>query len=180
MSLEIYPARKEDIDIIGLLHVEGLKSSYAGIVDKTYIESLDKEEQSEKWRKWLGNPEIDVAIAYLNNNPVGFVAYGQIQTAPPGQSAIRPLYSAEIMGLYVLEAYWEQGIGRALVQYAAKELKEKKHTSLCLWVMADNKRACSFYERLGGQRIGKHKTEIAGRLYKEACYGWRHTSALIV
>ena len=57
--------------------------------------------------------------------------------------------------------------------HVLKNLKEKKHKSLCLWVLAENSRACAFYEALGGQKLGKKKIQIGPSQVDEMCYGWR-------
>lgn len=171
--------KHKDCQTIAELHIAGLQSSYGGQVDSTYLEGLNQENQAQKWDEWLNNPDTDGFCAYEGNNPVGFVVCGRIRTPPPGQSAIRPLYSSEILGIYVLEEYWKKGVGTELLKQAVVLLKDIKHTSLCLWVLDTNKRACAFYESLGGQRVGKQKVEIGNRWVKEICYGWRDTSVIM-
>ena len=77
-----------------------------------------------------------------NGTAAGFVNFGKIKTAPPGMSPIRPLYSGEIYALYILPAYWRQGLGTLLIGQAAQELTLMKHKSLCLWVLEKNILAC--------------------------------------
>ncbi len=173
MSLLIAPATDNDISILAVLHVEGWHSAYAGAVDQDFLNGLSVHEREEGWTKWLDNPEIYASIAYVQDHPVGFIAYGKIETLPLGQSTIRPQYTSEILALYILPDYWKQGIGKALMIHAVQVLKEKKHSGLCLWVLDKNKNACAFYERMGGQRIGKHMIEIGPSKVKEVCYGWR-------
>lgn len=176
---EIYKATQKEADILGVLHVEGWRGAYGGIINQEYLDELKPGEKADLWTEWLDNPEIKADIAYIDNHPVGFVAYGRIHTPPPGQSAIRPLYTAEILALYILPDYWRKGVGTALLKHAARELKPMKHTSMCLWVLDKNKRACGFYEAMGATRIGKHFVEIGGTKAKEVCYGWRYTHDLI-
>ena len=176
---EIYKATEKEAGILGVLHVEGWKGAYGGIINQEYLDNLQPSDKADLWTDWLEKPDIEAAIAYSDNHPVGFVAYGRIQTPPPGQSAIRPLYTSEILALYILPDYWRKGVGTALLKFAAKELKPMKHTSMCLWVLDKNKRACDFYEKMGAKRIGKQFVEIGGTKAKEVCYGWRYTHDLI-
>ncbi|MGB1076942.1 MAG: GNAT family N-acetyltransferase [Bdellovibrionales bacterium] len=173
MSFYIADATSEEIPILGVLHLEGWHSAYEGAVDQAFLDSLSVHEREEGWAKWLSNPDIHAAIAYVNDHPVGFVSYGKVETMPPGQSAIRPQYTCEVLALYILPDYWKQGIGKKLMVYAVEKLKEDRHSGLCLWVLDKNKNACGFYEKLGGQRIGKHMIEIGPSKVKEVCYGWR-------
>jgi len=175
----IAPATENEIAILAVLHVEGWHCAYEGAVDQDFLDSLSVHEREIGWEKWLANPDINAAIAYVNDHPVGFVAYGKIESIPPGQSAIRPQYTCEILAIYILPDYWKQGIGQKLMSYACEQLKADRHDGMCLWVLDKNKNACAFYEKLGGQRIGKHMIEIGPSKVKEVCYGWRDMKPLI-
>ena len=50
---------------------------------------------------------------------------------------------------------------------------------MCLWVLDKNKRGCSFYEAIGGKRVGKKMVEIGPNKLKEVCYGWRDINKII-
>ena len=179
--MQIKLATDEDCAILAQLHIEGWRAAYKDLLDSSYLDGLSIKDRAKDWANWLQSPEMQAAIAYTGDKvPAGFVSYGRIRTAPPGQSAIRPLYTGEILALYLLPAHWRQGIGKALMAYAARALKTQKHSSLCLWVLKDNKRACAFYKALGGQPIGKVKKKIAGKSAVESCFGWRDTSGLAV
>ena len=175
----IAPATQDEITILATLHLEGWHSAYAGAVDQEFLDSMSVHEREVGWEKWLTNPDINAAIVYVQDHPVGFVAYGKVETMPPGQSTIRPQYTSEILAIYILPDYWKQGIGKELMSYAAEKLKEDRHSGMCLWVLDKNKNACSFYEKIGGQRIGKHMIEIGPSKVKEVCYGWRNINDLI-
>lgn len=120
------------------------------------------------------------SLALIEDRPAGFVSYGRLKTPPPGSSPIRPLYSAEIYGLYLLPAYYRQGLGTRLMAEAAQQLRAMKHKSLCLWVIEKNNRAVSFYKERGGERIGKHDIEIGPSRVREICFGWRDTAGLLI
>ncbi|MBL4588668.1 MAG: GNAT family N-acetyltransferase [Alphaproteobacteria bacterium] len=179
MSLLIAPASEEEVAILAVLHVEGWHSAYAGAVDQDFLNSMSVHEREIGWEKWLSNPDINAAIAYVQDHPVGFVSYSKVETMPPGQSTIRPQYTSEILAIYILPDYWKQGVGKALMSYAAEKLKDNRQSGVCLWVLDKNKNACSFYEKMGGQRIGKHMIEIGPSKVKEVCYGWRNLKDLI-
>ena len=171
----IRKATQDDIPAIASLHIEGWKAAYGGLVDQAYLDSLSVEQRTKDWEGWMESGESDTFVAEEDGNPVGFITTGRTKTPPPGSSPIRPLYSAEIYALYLHPDVWRKGIGTALLKAAARHLKEQKHTSLCLWVMDGNGRAKLFYEKLGGQRVGKKMVEIGPSSLKELCYGWRDT-----
>jgi len=177
--MSICQASEKDIPAIARIHVEGWKASYGGIVDQNYLDNLNTAEFEQKWQEWMKSGQTTTFLAMRDDKPAGFITYGKVKTLPPGQSNIRPQYTAEIYALYVLPDYWGQRLGKELMQEAAARLKDLKHGSLCLWVVKDNDRAIGFYEKLGGQRIGKHDIRIGPSKVREVCYGWRNTDVLL-
>ncbi len=174
----IRPATQDDIPAIATLHIEGWKAAYGGLVDQAYLESLSVEQRIRDWQNWMSAGESEVFLAEEEGRPAGFVVIGRTKTPPPGSSPIRPSHSGEIYALYLHPDFWRKGIGTALIKHAACELKARKHSSICLWVLDGNARAKAFYEKMGGQKIGNKMVEIGPSKLKEICYGWKDTAAL--
>jgi GNAT superfamily N-acetyltransferase len=175
---KIIPVTAAHIPAIAALHIEGWKGAYGGIVDPLYLESLTLEKRICDWSEWMRSGESEVFLAEEEGTPAGFVVIGRTKTAPPGSSPIRPSHSGEIYALYLHPDYWRKGIGTALLKHAAIELKARKHSAVCLWVLDANTRAKSFYEKMGGQKLGGKMIDIGPSSLKEICYGWRDTTAL--
>ncbi len=177
--MDIRPATLADIHDLALIHIGGWQSSYEGLVPPDFLAGLDPVKYAANWAEWLGSGTTDALIAYdADGKPAGFISFGKLRTPIPGMSPIRPLYSAEIYAIYILPPYWRAGLGRSLIASAALALREKKHKSVCLWVMEGNKRAVGFYKALGGQRVGNKKVEVGGRLLSEIAFGWRDSAVL--
>ena len=174
----IRPATSQDIPVIAALHIAGWKGAYGGIVNQDYLDSLTVEKRIKDWTEWMGSGESEIFLAEENANPAGFVVIGRTKTPPPGSSPIRPSHSGEIYALYLDPQFWRQGVGTALIKHAAQELKARKHSSICLWVLEANVRGKAFYEKMGGQRLGGKMIEIGPSTLKEICYGWKDTTAL--
>ena len=174
----IRKAVQDDIPAIAALHIEGWKAAYGGIVDQAYLDSLTVEGRIADWTGWLASGESEVFLAEEGGSPAGFVVIGRTKTPPPGSSPIRPSHSGEIYALYLHPDFWRKGIGTALIKHAACELKERKHSAICLWVLDANVRAKAFYEKMGGQKIGNKMIEIGPSKLKEVCYGWKDTTSL--
>jgi len=179
MSFTIKTATESDIPDIAKIHVAGWQGAYSGIIDQTYIESQNIEKRTPDWQEWMKEEGVVRLIAYQDSQPVGFAAYGALRTPPAGMSKIRPLYSSEIYGLYLVPEVFRQGIGTALMKQAVENLKTQKHQSMCLWVLDKNKRACAFYEKMGGQRVGKKMVEFGPTKAKEVCYAWRNIQEIL-
>ncbi len=176
--IAIRPATQDDIPAIARLHVDGWKGAYGGIVNQDYLDSLTVEKRCSDWTDWMQSGESSVFLAEIENAPVGFVVIGRTKTPPPGSSPIRPSHSGEIYALYLDPDHWRKGVGTALLKHAMRELKDRKHSTVCLWVLDKNTRARAFYEKMGGQKLGGVMIDIGPDSLKEICYGWRDTAAL--
>ncbi len=178
--MNIRPATENDIPALAQIHVQGWKDAYGGLVYNEFLNVPTIEDRTQQWQEWIKIEESGIQLAIDGDGtPVGLVSYGKLKTPPPGSSPIRPLYSAEIYGLYLLPEYHRQGIGTALMKEAAQKLQVMKHKSLCLWVLEGNKRAVSFYKAKDGQRCGKHDITLGPTTAREVCFGWRDTNVLI-
>jgi len=175
---DIRKATQDDIPTIARLHIEGWKGAYGGIVDQAYLDGLTVEKRKADWTQWMAAGESEIFLAEEGGTPAGFVVIGRTKTPPPGSSPIRPSHSGEIYALYLAPEYWRKGIGTALLKHAACELKERKHSTICLWVLEANARARAFYEKMGGQKLGGIMIDIGPSRLKEVCYGWRDTTSL--
>lgn len=179
MSFFIETAEEKDSSILAALHVAGWQGAYGGILDQDYIDSFTLDVRKQRWEEIFKDNFGKTLLVYDNEKAVGFISYGPLRTPPPGTSKIRPLYSSEIYALYLHPDKYRQGVGTKLTQAAVKDLMADKHQSMCLWVLEGNKRARGFYDKIGGQRIGKKLVEFGPTKAKELCYGWRDITEIL-
>ena len=177
--MTIRPATAADAQDLAHIHIEGWRVSYAGLVEQAFLDGLDTGKRASDWAKWLAEGTEALVAHDTDGNPAGFISFNRLMTPPPGMSPVRPLYTSEILAIYILPAYWRQGLGKQLMKAAAARLKEKKHKSLCLWVLEKNSRGNAFYKSLGGQKCGKKDVTIGNQKLTDVCYGWRDTSVFI-
>lgn len=127
-----------------------------------------------RWSEWLQNPELGKLGYEVDGKIVGFILFGRIKTRPAFDQGVVPRYGGEIYALYVHPDYFRQGIGTKLFQAACEKLADDKLTSMVLWAIKKNKRACAFYESMGGERIAKQRVDIGQKSWaEESCFGWR-------
>ena len=179
MGFSIDPATPDDIPELARVHLASKLSAETYIIDQAYLNSFTQEAFEEKWQSFLAAEDSQQYIAFEGDKALGLISFGQLRTPPPGTSKIRPLYSSEIFAIYVHPDYIDKGIGKKLLQHAVLNLSDQKHQSLCLWVLEKNKRARGFYDKMGGQRIGKKMVEFGPTKAKELCYGWRDMSEIL-
>ena len=107
--------------------------------------------QLERWRARLADPPPGWAtfVAERDDAVVGFAAVGPSRD----ERGIGELYA-----IYVEPAAWSTGAGRALIERGEEQLRDE-YREATLWVLEDNPRARTFYERAGWLPDGARKVE---------------------
>ena len=179
MPFDIREATKDDIPELARLHLASKLAAETGVINQAYLDGFTQDEFEQKWVGFLDAEDSQQYLIFKKDKSIGLISFGQLRTPPAGMSKIRPLYSSEIYAIYVHPDYFKQGAGQALLRFAVSKLKEQKHQSMCLWALDKNKRACGFYEAMGGKRVGKQMVEFGPTKAKEACYAWRDISEIL-
>ena len=128
------------------------------------------------WNEALttGNLTTSIFVAETEGGDVvGFAAGG------PEREGDRT-YRGELYAIYLLQEHQNRGLGRHLVSAVARRLLDDRFSSMLVWVLEDNRRACRFYESLGGEQIGRKTVAIGGADLTEVSYGWEDIAALAV
>lgn len=164
----------DDIQPLAFLHKVSRRASEDGVI---YDTDLDRESISDfekNWKSWLNDEEIYKLCFDDNGTIKGFILYGRVKTRPSFDKGVVPRYGAEIYALYVDPNHFRQGIGQKLLHAACNDLINRKLTSMILWVLKKNKRACGFYDAFGGERIAKQRVDLGEKSWaEESCFGWR-------
>lgn len=104
---------------------------------------------AEATRRFLAEPDHHLAIAYLGEEPAGFVS--GVETTHPDKGTEMFLYE-----LGVDEAFRRRGVGRALV--AALAERARSHGCVGMWVATepDNAAAIATYRSAGSSPPAAH------------------------
>ncbi|MDA1331343.1 MAG: GNAT family N-acetyltransferase [Proteobacteria bacterium] len=144
--VKIREASLDDCITIAALHAKSWQRAYKGILSDQY---LDHEVESDRLQIWMGrfaNPSVNQLILCLESaqDIVGFVcAYFSADEA----------FGTFIDNLHVSHALKRHGYGAQMVERIADLSRAQFNESrVYLWVLADNKPAVTFYERIGGER----------------------------
>jgi GNAT superfamily N-acetyltransferase len=84
---------------------------------------------------------------------VGLTACGKSRDADAGPTV------GEVRTFFVAPGQWRRGVGRALMEAALKELRERGYAEATVWSFAANDRANAFYEAHGFTRDGAERTQ---------------------
>ena len=106
------------------------------------------------WTEILKDQTRGVLVAEDEAKIVGFSSFGPVRDEGENR-----LLTGEIYSIYVLEDFWNLGIGRTLMGDSLTALERDGFGSVKVWVLETNQRARSFYEKFGFKTDGLRKTE---------------------
>ena len=143
MGFIVRKATSADALDIAIVHTVSWQSAYKGIVDDKYLASLNIDNKAERFKHEL--------IKF--NGTHFFVGENGRQTIGilfMHKSRDLDLQEAgEIGAIYLLPEYWGMGFGKQMMNFAMQKLKEMNFSTIILWVLQNNFRARSFYEKCG-------------------------------
>ena len=141
-----------DADGIARVHVAVWRTAYPGMLPDHTLAALSRPRLAVHY-EWAIRRGAGVLVARSGALVVGFATLSRQPPGAPGEG--------EVETLYVLDDWRERGIGRALMQAAARALRDLGCRSLFLWVLAENPSRW-FYERLGGRPALRSTTRVGG------------------
>jgi ribosomal protein S18 acetylase RimI-like enzyme len=169
----VFPPGPSDAEALAKVHVASWRETYVGLLPDAYLARMSVEAHARRWLWLLTRPAPqDVTLAADGpDGLVGYVSGGPSRRRRPGE--------AEVHTLYVLRRAQGSGLGRALLQGAARVLADQGFKSLAISVLRDNLSARGFYERLGGiAEASRPERGPAGGVLHEVYYVWPDITAL--
>ena len=188
----IRPAHIVDCVNIASIQVENYQRAYAGLLPADYLRRFSVAEQTRDWKDWFKQREVrrekreGLTQDRISTNQGEILLVSENEATEIcgyalGRLGISnfPPYQSELVALHVRAPCQGQGIGRGLVVEMAYRLKADGCSSMMCWVLEGNP-ARQFYERLGGQEIGKQTITLDeyGTQAVEIAYGWKDISKL--
>ena len=176
-SIVIRPARGGDAEAIARVRVDSWRETYRGMIPQAYLDAMKLEQSRALWEKVLtaGSTAVSVFVAERGAEIVGFGSGNMLAEPKHG-------FDAELSAVYVRREFQRAGIGRRLVAETAValSLRERGASGLIVWVIAANKGARAFFERIGAELVVEQAFQWDGMDLVEAGYGWRTLGALTV
>jgi GNAT superfamily N-acetyltransferase len=147
----------EDAETIATIHVRTWQTACEGIMPAQYLASLSVRERANLWRRLVSEQPGTVFLAVAPHGEVGFISFGPSRDKDGNETA-------EIYALYVLPKFWNQGIGRELLEEAERKLEDNNFIAVTLWVLEKNALGRRFYEARGFRLDTSRKEETIGGL----------------
>lgn len=148
----VRPARRDDADALGALHVASWRWAYEGLLPADYLAGLDSAERSAWWQTALSEPWPGaVLVAELAEEIIGFITVG-----PSGPDEPR---TGVLYAIYLHPLSTGAGVGHLLHEAGLTVLREKGYADVTLWVLRTNQLAIAFYERHGWSPDGREQLD---------------------
>ena len=125
----------EEIEGKSLVHWQTWREAYDDLLPADFQETMTL----EKCRFFSQKYPENTLIAMDGKKVVGFISYGNYRD--------ETIQAGEIIALYVLKDYYGKGVSKQLMHAAFVALDQ--FSEIYLWVLKENKRAISFYQKMG-------------------------------
>ena len=163
--MRIRRATRGDRPAIARVHATSWQHAYRGLFSDDFLDNEASGDLGRRWETAEIGPD-DVVLVADDGGVVGFIAVW-----------CRP--DPFIDNLHVLPPWQSKGVGRKLMVAAANQLIQQGKSTVYLWVLADNRRALDFYERLGGVRMECTEKEVFGHRLSSVRILWPDLSVMV-
>lgn len=150
----VRPAGPEDAEDVVRVQIRTWQTAYAGIMPGSVLARLDdeRERRTQVTRERLAaeSAPFSTLVAVDDGRVIGFATYGPYRRQEEDEG-LGPLDHTvgEVLAIYVEQAYQGRGAGRALMDRAVADLRDRGLDTVRLWVLEENSPARRFYERYG-------------------------------
>jgi GNAT superfamily N-acetyltransferase len=151
-----------DADALGAISRRAWRAAYPGIVPDDVLDEWVAEAPAgwhqafaahgpdSSWRPWVAERD-GVILGYATTTP----AKSEWREPPEG--------AGELTNLYLDPDAIGTGVGRALYEHAAADLRDRGFNPLVIWAFRDNPLARRFYDRMGlTVDVADHAWELGG------------------
>ena len=160
-------ANLEDAPAVAKVHVESWQKSFAGIVPQEFLDSLTVEKRTKAFEQRLGEANYKMFVAEDSKKGiVGFADFGKAR-----ESDFE--FEAELYAIYLLREFQGKAIGENLFRLCQKAMIDEGVDSMYLMALAISPYK-TFYEKMGGQIVGRGNHFLALIEYETLIYGWKN------
>lgn len=143
--------------MIAAVHARSWEAAYRGLLSARVIAEVveGRERRAARLRDELREADGPRSgwVGELNGSIVGFAIVG------PSRDRDARRHVGELEAIYLLPDAVGHGVGRALLEHAIGDLRERGFNEATLWVLESNQRARRFYEAAGWHLDGATKDE---------------------
>ena len=163
MPDSVRPAKPGEGDLLARIYLSSGRAAWARHLSPIGLEGVTS--RADEWERWISDPDLMVLVAERRDEPaaLALLCRSTDQDSDPARVAL-------LDRLYTEPASWRRGLGRALLEAAMEQLRERGFREVTLWT-AEWNTSRGFYEALGWSQDGatREKT-FAGATFTEVRY----------
>ena len=159
-----YVSQNDDRYELSRIYEESWKYAYKGIIPQSYLDSIP----SGRWSAHADREGMYTLVAAEDNKLIGTASFCKSRFEKFADYG-------EIVSIYLLPEYIGKGYGKMLFEAVMKELIKLGFKDVFLWVLEDNTRAMTFYEKSGFSYSGEFLDDnIGGKDLRELQYCYKN------
>lgn len=162
--IAVRPALITDVEEIVRVHDCAWRSTYRGIIPGRELERMISRRGHSWWRSAILRGS-GLLVFEFAGDVAGYVSFGRNRTRTPP-------FTGEVFELYVSPSHQGLGFGTLLFEAARRKLAAHGHSSVLVWVLADNAPALEFYRARGGHVIREARESFGGETLKRLAFGF--------
>jgi ribosomal protein S18 acetylase RimI-like enzyme len=167
-SYAIRQARPGDESGIAATQILAWAQTYDGVLPDRLLKPWEEPALATIWKRRIGEAGSRALTYVAETSDKEIAGFGIC-----GQTRGRVLPSTgEISLLYLRRSIQRQGAGRRLMRAMSAALLARGYRSTGVWVLADNDKAVSFYEALGGIMVASRTGQFGGHATRELGFAW--------
>jgi GNAT superfamily N-acetyltransferase len=167
-GLHIRNAEPEDAVSIASVQIDAWRTTYAGIIDESYLAGMSLDENKGRWDRILAlgidDPKRVSLVATVDERVIAFASGGPAR-------GDNPPTDGELFALYMLAGYQGRGYGKRLFDTFVRSMARIGFRSLMVWVLKEN-RSGGFYRAMHGIEASATTITIGDGDHVEISYLW--------
>ncbi len=162
LVISIRRAKSEDAAALSNVFDAAWREAYQGIIPSIALERMISRRGPRWWLATIGRGR-PLVVLDVGEAVAGYVSYVccRDRSLPA---------DGEIDELYLAPEYQGVGFGRRLFKAVRNDLSDRDIKRVVVWSLADNERACAFYQHMGGRRIKETSERIGGTTMGKAAF----------
>jgi GNAT superfamily N-acetyltransferase len=163
MDDTVRPANPGEGVRLGEIYLSSGRAAWARHLSPVGLASVTS--PADEWERWISDPDLIVLVAERRGQAaaVALLCRSTDDDSDPARVAL-------LDRLYTEPASWRRGLGRALLDAAMEEVRERRFQEVTLWT-AEWNTSRGFYEANGWKLDGANREKtFAGSTFREVRY----------
>ncbi len=141
MDFQVIRANKDNAIDMGFVHSQSWQKAYRGIIPDEIVNSFTSEKRAEIFVDAISTRPEEYYLFRVDGHPAGIASLNK------SHEENAPDYIGEIYSIYFHPDFWGTSATHKALQFCVERLKSLGYTQVTIWVLKDNFRARSFYEK---------------------------------